>query len=324
MDKILSIIIPAYNVAPYVEKCIRSCAEQDFVFNDYEIIVVNDGSTDNSPHIIDSIAGDYKNIIVINKKNGGVSSARNTGIDIACGKYVLFLDSDDYLEKHCLSELLGFAIAENLDIVEFGFNNRNDNYELLQQNNLFVHKYSQGDISTGIKYLEENYFTGYSCFYLFKLTCIKLNNIKFNTKIVLHEDELFSLSVLLKSKRVGYYNKIIYNYLRRNSATTSNFKEQHFTSMKEVIIEEISILSFFRSNLFANEIINRSIIRYLKTSIYYNRNIHEILTFLKENGFEKLYKSKANRIDSMMYNISLPFYLYLYSLYAKFLKLLKR
>lgn len=87
----LSIIIPVYNVAPYVEKCLRSCAEQDIPSEDYEIIVINDGTPDNSLEIVERVAKDYPNIIIHSQDNAELSAARNKGLSLAKAKYVWFV-----------------------------------------------------------------------------------------------------------------------------------------------------------------------------------------------------------------------------------------
>ncbi len=103
---ILSIIIPVYNVADYIGDCLTSCQDQDLDCGQYEIICVNDGSTDNSLDVLKTFAEKHDNIKIISKENGGVSSARNAGIEAAAGKYIWFIDSDDFIKKNCLKPLL--------------------------------------------------------------------------------------------------------------------------------------------------------------------------------------------------------------------------
>ena len=104
--KRLSVVIPMYNVEPYVERCIRSLLQQDLPLNDYEIICVNDGSPDRSGEIVERLQKEYSNIILINQQNQGVSRARNRGIHEAGSKYVLFIDPDDYIRENTLNMVL--------------------------------------------------------------------------------------------------------------------------------------------------------------------------------------------------------------------------
>lgn len=101
----LSIIIPVYNVEKYLRECLDSCLEQNVTSEEYEIICVDDGSPDNCGKILDEYALQYSNIRVIHKENGGLSSARNAGLDVAIGKYVWFVDSDDFIGRNILADL---------------------------------------------------------------------------------------------------------------------------------------------------------------------------------------------------------------------------
>ena len=101
--KKLSIIIPVYNVENYVGKCLESCLNQDIPKNEYEIIVVNDGTKDNSVQVIEKYITPENNIRLIHRKNGGLSAARNTGLKEAKGEYVWFVDSDDWIENNVLN-----------------------------------------------------------------------------------------------------------------------------------------------------------------------------------------------------------------------------
>lgn len=102
---ILSIIIPIFNVEPFVEKCIRSCQKQDIAKEKYEIICVNDGSTDNSLEIVKMLADEYSNIRVFSQPNAGLSAARNSGMCKAKGNYYMFVDSDDWIAENCLGKI---------------------------------------------------------------------------------------------------------------------------------------------------------------------------------------------------------------------------
>lgn len=116
----LSIIIPVYNVEQYLEKCVHSILAQDY--DNYEILLVNDGSSDGSPALCDSFATEHANIKVIHKENGGSSSARNAGIRAAEGSYLMFVDSDDYWEKGFFLEAIEQKVHDipNLDVLMFG------------------------------------------------------------------------------------------------------------------------------------------------------------------------------------------------------------
>ena len=114
----LSVIIPVYNTGGYLAGCINSCLDQDIPFDEYEIILVNDGSTDDSMEIIEKYSREYPNVRLRSQKNCGLSVARNVGFDMARGDYVWFVDSDDAIRKNCLRSLLDYV--EGVDMLAFG------------------------------------------------------------------------------------------------------------------------------------------------------------------------------------------------------------
>lgn len=114
---LLSIVIPVYNVEEYIERCVKSCIEQDVPLSDYEIIIVDDGTPDHSMNVVESFLNNYTNIIVIHRNNGGLSAARNTGIDNAHGDYIMFLDSDDWIAEKCLAKIFRQLKEEHPDIL---------------------------------------------------------------------------------------------------------------------------------------------------------------------------------------------------------------
>lgn len=118
----LSLVIPMYNVELYIERCLNSCINQNLSPNEYEIIVINDGSKDNSLSIVEKIVQKYTNIHVISQINGGLSSARNTGLKNARGKYIWFIDSDDWIEPNVLKTLYDAASQNDVDILRFAWN----------------------------------------------------------------------------------------------------------------------------------------------------------------------------------------------------------
>lgn len=119
--KQLSIIIPMYNVEPYVERCLRSLEKQDIAKDDYEIICINDGSPDKSNLIVERLQYEYKNIILINQKNQGVSRARNKGLEIASGRYIVFIDPDDYVINNTFGQLITKTTQLNAQVAFLGY-----------------------------------------------------------------------------------------------------------------------------------------------------------------------------------------------------------
>lgn len=148
----LSIIIPVYNVELYVEKCLCSCAEQNLSPDEYEIIVINDGTKDNSLEIVEKVAKDYTNIFIYSQENKGLSATRNKGLSLAKGEYEWFVDSDDWIEKNCLKDIV--SNIEGFDVLAMGYIQANVN---MKENKVVNYK-SFADCA-GIDLLKSFFFT---------------------------------------------------------------------------------------------------------------------------------------------------------------------
>lgn len=144
MNKLISIIVPVYNVEKYLSQCIKSVLNQSYT--NWELILIDDGSPDNSPEICDYYAAHNKKIKVIHKKNGGLSSARNVGIDTAKGSYITFLDSDDYLHHDYLKIMLSYAIENDADIVQCDFSRVESDFSNFASKSIAYRKYNNHSI----------------------------------------------------------------------------------------------------------------------------------------------------------------------------------
>jgi len=216
----LSIIVPVYNVAQYLPKCLDSLLNQDIDKEDYEIIVVNDGSSDNSSEIAQDYANQHSNITLINQENQGLSGARNTGIRVAKGKFIQFVDSDDYLEPNVEKALVEKMEKENLDILRFNYQNVNEKYEVFEPNKSgkpFV-DYTD-NICDGITFLNER--LGYACYvvqFILKTDLVKSQPL-FKEGIY-YEDVEWTPRVLVEAKRVTSVDTMVYDYLVREGSIT--------------------------------------------------------------------------------------------------------
>lgn len=213
---IFSVIVPVYNVENQLEECIESILGQTFI--DFELILVNDGSTDNSGMICDKYAQVDNRIVVIHKENGGVSSARNTGIDMAKGEYISFVDSDDYVEKNYLEELYNPDVDMVLCNIKF-INIKYGNHYILQNKNNNIFNIDSKVIEELInnRYISTVYSKSY------KKSIIDLNNIRFNTEISLGEDTMFVADYLVSIKNLYISDIVVYNYIDYGSESLSKF-----------------------------------------------------------------------------------------------------
>ena len=197
----VSIIVPVYNVEEYISKCLDSLVNQ--TLKEIEIIVVNDGSPDNSQSIIDKYAKKYKNIKSYTKENGGLSDARNYGLKYAKGEYISFIDSDDYVDKTMIEKMYNYAVKNNLDIVVCDSIEIKGNHQILKKSNLH---YSDDDI--------KNYIISppmaWSRIYKKEI----LNDKKF-TKGIYYEDLDFTPSLAKITKKIGFIEEGLYYVILR-------------------------------------------------------------------------------------------------------------
>lgn len=218
---ILSIIVPVYKVEPYLRKCVDSLLDQDLSPEEYEIILVEDGSPDKCPFICDEYAVAFSHVKVIHRINGGLSAARNTGIAAAQGKYVQFVDSDDYLESYVLKGLVEKMEMDNLDILRFNYHNVNEDNEVFEPNKIskpFV-DYTD-DICDGLTFLTKR--LGFACYAVqFVIKRSLLDNCMFKEGI-LYEDVEWTPRVLIKADRVTSTNQYVYYYLIRSGSITQS------------------------------------------------------------------------------------------------------
>ena len=239
----LSIIVPVYNVADYLPKCLDSLLAQDLPQNEYEIIVVNDGSTDNSGDISQEYADKYANIILINQENQGLSGARNTGIKHAKGEYIQFVDSDDYLEKDVLGGLMKQVDEGDLDVLRFKYQNVRINiegeYEIFQpyKSSSFLFDDYSSDVTKGVNFLNER--LGMACYaWAFILRREILNDCIFKPGIYF-EDTEWTPRMILKSQRIASTDTIVYNYLMREGSITKAINRD---KQRKVVEDKIKLI----------------------------------------------------------------------------------
>ena len=215
-----SIIIPVYNTESYLKKCIDSVLNQ--TYKDYEIIIVNDGSTDNSKDIIEEYQNKYEFIKVINQDNQGLSMARNNGIKKSLGDYFLLLDSDDYIEKELLEKLdEEINKTPNLDLIRFQINNVKD--KVIPYNEEEFH--NVGGKEAFMRIVSYHYVEN-AWAYLYNKEYFTKNKFEF-MKGIYHEDFALIPLVIEKAKVVSSINYLGYNYVERQNSimTDTDYKK---------------------------------------------------------------------------------------------------
>ncbi|MGN0493209.1 MAG: glycosyltransferase [Acutalibacteraceae bacterium] len=233
----ISVIVPVYNVEKYLKKCIQSILAQDF--SEYEIILVDDGSTDESGKICDEYSLKYSQIKVIHQKNKGLGGARNRGIEEACGNYLLFIDSDDSIKENMLSYLYNTAIDNDSDLVLFGMDYIDEDGKLIE---------TKRPSNSGIRNIDSDERADifsvdpYTCNKLFKRDIFIKNNIRYPEQMW-YEDLCVAPKIMLCADKVTVTDKVFYNYLQRKNSIMHVKDTDRNSDMLEVVSD---ILDFYR------------------------------------------------------------------------------
>ena len=257
----LSIIVPIYNVEQYLRKCVDSLLNQDLPSSEYEIILVDDESPDACPQICEEYAekakseevrGKSVSIRVVHRKNGGLSAARNSGIEVAQGEYVIFIDSDDYIEPNVLGALMKQMERDKLDVLRYNYQNvrivkseevrGKSEYEVFEP-----FKAAQRDMDYSESVVDGETFLnerlGPACYaWSFVLKRELLAGCIF-TPSIYFEDTDWTPRMLLKAKRVASTPMIVYNYLWREGSITLPDNPQ---KRDKVLQDKISLLRGFK------------------------------------------------------------------------------
>jgi len=208
----VSIIVPVFNSAEYLEKCLDSILSQ--TLKEFEIILIDDGSTDTSLEIIKNYAKKYDNIRYKTKTNEGQAIARNLGIEMATGKFICFVDSDDYIENTMLQKLYESAIKNNSDIVICDYIEEYEKKQI-EKKSLFVDAES----------LDKSYILSVAgpCSKIIKTDIFKQNNLKFLENNI-YEDLAIIPTLALYTQNISYCKEILYHYVIRNNSTMQQTK----------------------------------------------------------------------------------------------------
>lgn len=227
----ISIIVPVYNVEKYLQRCVDSILNQDF--QDFELILVDDGSTDCCLQICEEYREKDDRVVVLHKENGGLSSARNAGLNIARGEYIGFVDSDDWIEIGTFHNLYQFGLKNNLDIIIFGMQLVNElgikkKYCSVEKNQLYDRETAFYEMVCNVRFREE------ACNKFYKKELF--TNIQYPVGRI-HEDTFTTYRLMEKADRIGYYKGIFYNYFQRSNSIMGNAKVSYNIDRIESIQE---------------------------------------------------------------------------------------
>lgn len=211
----LSILIPMYNAKNYIGNCIESLINQDISLEDYEIIIIDDGSKDNSADIVNRYAKQHKNISIHKELNSGAYTTRNKLLKLAKGDYIYNLDADDYIVRNCLGTLLDLAVSKQLDIIGF------DTIETLNLDKLDLPNSiepKETKHSTGKEFIEEYvHFRHEIWWYFIKRDFMIEHHMSFN-KNEYNADVMFTLEALGNAEKVGYLPIPLHRYVQTQNS----------------------------------------------------------------------------------------------------------
>lgn len=313
---LISIIVPCYNVEKYLKKCVDSIIGQSY--KNIEIILVDDGATDNTPKLCDDLAKSDSRIKVIHKENGGVSVARNVGVENATGEYITFLDSDDWIECETLKKAYDEMKSCDTDVVVWGYV-----ADFVDENGHKTHfrdfKISGVCEKGNAEILSQKYTLGLSGYVwnkLYKTNIIKDNKILFDKNISFLEDLVFNSAYFCKCKKISFIDFIGNHYIQRKHETLG-------TKYYENILEIKLLGCKARENILKHFGINQKNIDATMSSFYYSalksaianiktksdispkEKIREIKAFLKDDAIQQIAKkSGKTSLKEKIYIIS--------------------
>lgn len=228
----ISIIIPIYNVEKYLDKCVQCARHQ--TLQDIEIILVDDESPDGCPQMCDEYATQDSRIKVVHKKNGGLGFARNSGLEVATGEYVTFLDSDDFVDLYTYEHLYNIAKKRNLDAVYYKFKRFVNEDEVKQEppcneiticENDGVKELMLDIISSEPSAKVDHKIHCSSCTSMYRFEIIEKNNVRFHSeRELISEDLIFNLDFLKYAKKVAFNNGAHYHYRVNPTSLTSTIR----------------------------------------------------------------------------------------------------
>ena len=285
----VSIIVPVYNVEQYLHRCVDSLINQSL--SEIEIILVDDCSPDNSPHVCDELAGIDKRIKVIHKtKNEGLGMARNSGLEVARGEYVAFVDSDDYVDTSMYEKLYKEAAESKLDIIYSEFNvDHYPGYRIIPNEMSFYDNHNKNLLMLNMIGAEPSFtsdvkFQVSSCKGLYKLKLIKDSRIKFHSeRDLISEDLIFNLDCLGVAERIKIVPWQLYYYCLNNQSVTHLYRPklwENFLFFIDYLKKYESIIGLSKD---FNLRIGRTLMFYLRCSIGNEKKMHASLKKIRNN-----------------------------------------
>ena len=305
MNPLISVIVPCYNQAQYLDECLQSVLDQSY--QNWECIIVNDGSSDDTEEIANKWSKNDERIKYIYKENEGLSSARNLGVKISLGEFIYFIDSDDSLNGNGVFDLFISNLTENIDFICADLQEIYIDKTVTEH--YFTLGYERNRILENENILEDfllKKFPVIACNKLISKNLLLKNSIFFREGI-LHEDELFALDLCINSNKVLVLKEITYNYNRKNATSITRESKNNIKAIddKIIIINEyfkvavaqndyFKKIFFIKINRLANSIIENKMLlsNYKKWNFYYKKVLN---IYIKYNNKKYFYKENKNK-----------------------------
>lgn len=271
-----SIIVPVFNSARNIFECINSILKQSVI--DFELIIIDDGSTDSSIEILEEVAITDKRIVLLKKENGGVSSARNKGLNIAQGEYILFVDSDDYIDSDYLQTYHNLLQIHPDALIYQGFVSKTG--DVLVNESLPEGVYFKDQITNAVALLEQKRCLGGACNKIFNADIINLHLIRFNENFSYGEDKIFTLEYLQYVDKILLSDKCNYYY---NRSTEDSLSKKHHQSKELLLFSELEYKLFFK---IIQRYPNEELLKIIKTR-YSSFSKYVLLSMYRKGDFTK-------------------------------------
>ena len=295
----ISLIIPVYNVEKYLEKCLSTCVNQDISIDEYEIIIVNDGTKDNSLNIVYEFEQKYRNIKVYSQENQGLSAARNKGLSLAKGEYVWFIDSDDWIKTNCMRRITDLCRSNSLDALAISAAN------VIEDNIEKRSKYITNEIHSGKEVLRKGVMTVCAPFTIYKRSFLLEYELFFKQGIF-HEDSEFTPRAYYFIKRILFLDDICY-FVRQNptSITRTPNPKKAFDCI--IVAKSLSVFSEDIDKNLKTQY-NNLISLYLNNSLYNTfvmtkEKKNELNLFICEHKYLFKHLIRSNRLKYIMEGI---------------------
>lgn len=236
----LSIVVPAYNASDFIEVCLDSLLDQGIPAEDYEILVVNDGSTDNTAEIVDQVSRENPRVRLIQQENGGNGAARNTGLDTAQGEYFYFIDADDYLARGVLGPILEFSENNQLDMLGFGTRRVKDSHQ--NQPEPLQIDWSEIPVLEGIDFIAGHNYEAEVWWYMSRRSYLAEQEFRFYDRKFI-QDSFLTPTLLSGAKRLAYVPWNVHRYRMSENSITRRKSPDHFRKHFEDMIFAVGKLT---------------------------------------------------------------------------------